>query len=138
MPGLEELTARYERMTEVLEDEMYMMHGYLIDEAKISYDFKDILNSWSNLTMEDLDRIHSSIPRHTECLNELGKVLSKEKSRRRLKEQIDLKVKSENAKQTLKKRRLSKRLSSRNLGGSTDGSTDASRGNGEGMETMDH
>ena len=61
-----------------------MMQGYLIDETKISYDFKDILNNWSNLTMEDLDRIHSSIPRHIEYLNELGKVLSKERSRRHL------------------------------------------------------
>ena len=109
--SLEELTARYERMTEVLEVEMYMMQGYLTDETKISYDFKDIFNNWSSLTMKDLDRINSSIPRLIECLNE----------------------QSENAKQMLKKKRISKRLSSRNLGSSTD----ASRGNGEGMETMD-
>ena len=66
MPGLEELTVRYERITERLQDEMCMMQGYLIDETKISYHFTDILNNWSNLTMEDLDRIHSSIPRYIE------------------------------------------------------------------------
>ena len=48
------------------------------------------------------------------------------------KEQIDLKVKSENAKQELKERRISKRLGSRNS--KVEGSTDASRGNGEGMD----
>ena len=63
---------------------MCMMQGCLIDETKIPYDFKNILNNWSNLAMKDLDRIHSSVPRHIECLSELEKVLSKEESRRRL------------------------------------------------------
>ena len=61
-------------------------------------------------------------------------MLSKEKSRRCLKEQIkiDLKVKSENAKQALKERRIIKRSGSRNS--KVGGSTDASRRNGEGMD----
>ena len=59
-------------------------------------------------------------------------MLSEEKSRRCLKEQIDLKVKSDNAKQVLKGRRINKRLGLRDpkLGGPTD----ASRGASEGMD----
>ena len=48
-------------------------------------DFKDILDNWSDANMEDLDKIYSSIPRHIEGLNELEKMLSEEKSRRRFK-----------------------------------------------------
>ena len=75
MPGLEELTARYERITERIQDARYIMEGYLINETQISYDIKGILDNWSNATIEDLDWIHSSIPRHIECLNELGEML---------------------------------------------------------------
>ena len=49
-----------------------------------------------------------------------------------LKEQIGLKVKSENAKQALKERGISKRLASGNS--KVEVSTDASRGNSEGIE----
>ena len=76
MPGLEELTARYERITEKIPDARYIMEGYSIKETKISYDIKGILHNWNNATMEDLDWIHSSVPRHIECLNELSKMLS--------------------------------------------------------------
>ena len=53
------------------------------------------------MNMEDFDRMHSWILRNNKCFNELGKMLSEEKSRRCLKEQIDLKVKSNKAKRML-------------------------------------
>ena len=53
MPGLEELTARYERINERIQDKRYMKGVYLINETKISYNIKDILDNWSNVTTED-------------------------------------------------------------------------------------
>ena len=115
MPGLEELTARYKRITERIQDTRYIMDmNYLFNETKILYVIKGIITNWRNVAMEDLDWIHSSILRHIECLKELGKMLSENKSRRCLKEQIDLKGKSDNAKQMLKERRIRKRLVSQN------------------------
>ena len=61
-----------------------MMEGYLGNETKMTYDFKEILDNWSNMTMEYLNRMHSWIPGHIECFNELAKMLSKENSRRHL------------------------------------------------------
>ena len=91
------------------------------------------------MSLEDLDRMHSWIPRHIECFNELGKMLSEENSRRRLKEQIDLKVKSDKTKRPLKGRRLMRRLGGNpKMGGPTDESGgDRERRDGDGNTAME-
>ena len=42
MPGLVELTVRYEKITERIQDRKYMMKDYLGNETKMTYDFKEI------------------------------------------------------------------------------------------------
>ena len=79
MLGLEEFTVRYKRITERIQDRKYMMGGYLGNETKMTYDFEEILDNWSNMNIEDLDMMHSWILRHIECFNELGKMLIEEK-----------------------------------------------------------
>ena len=44
MPGLVELTVRYEKITERIQDRKYMMKDYLGNETKMTYDFKEILD----------------------------------------------------------------------------------------------
>ena len=58
MLGLEELKARYGSISEKIQDRKYVMDGCLSNKTKVTYDIKEILDIWSNVTMEDLDKMY--------------------------------------------------------------------------------